>query len=175
MRMDREEIDGKPFDLVGVFVFPHERTRERVRWGLAVQGREPDPVEEVASFVEVYGRRIPVEDIPKVKVTFGNLMVNGKPVKVRLRTPSTQESPRLRRGRWEGRGRDCHGRAAGKERKAERAADREVKWLAHLHRKNRFLSCADTSLSSVWPERAQASFGPDRSAYLFAPQRWWWR
>ena len=37
---------------------------------------------KVASFVEVYGQRIPVSEIPKVTVTFGNLAVNGKPVKV---------------------------------------------------------------------------------------------
>jgi hypothetical protein len=38
----------------------------------------------VASFVEIYGRRIPVEEIPMVTVTFGNLAVNGKPVKVKM-------------------------------------------------------------------------------------------
>lgn len=36
--------------------------------------------------MEVYGRRIPVEEIPKVKVTFGNLTVNGKPQKVKEAT-----------------------------------------------------------------------------------------
>jgi len=32
----------------------------------------------VANFVEVYGRRRPVADIPRVTVTFGPLVVNGK-------------------------------------------------------------------------------------------------
>jgi len=30
--------------------------------------------------VEIYGRQIPVEEIPKVTVTFGNLRVNGTAV-----------------------------------------------------------------------------------------------
>ena len=34
----------------------------------------------MASFVEVYGRRRPVSDIPRLTVTFGNLTVNGKTV-----------------------------------------------------------------------------------------------
>ena len=36
--------------------------------------------------MEVYGYRIPVEESPKVKVTFGNLTVNGKPQKVKEAT-----------------------------------------------------------------------------------------
>ena len=35
---------------------------------------------KLASFVEIYGRPIPVEQIPNVTVTFGNLRVNGTPV-----------------------------------------------------------------------------------------------
>lgn len=38
---------------------------------------------KVASFVEVYGGRIPVAEIPKVAVTFGNLKVNGNAAAVR--------------------------------------------------------------------------------------------
>jgi hypothetical protein len=30
--------------------------------------------------IDIYGRQIPVEEIPKVTVTFGNLRVNGTPV-----------------------------------------------------------------------------------------------
>jgi hypothetical protein len=45
-------------------------------------GQAVDVLEE-DSFVEVYGPKIPLEDIPRVTVTFGNLMVNGKPVKAK--------------------------------------------------------------------------------------------
>jgi hypothetical protein len=41
---------------------------------------------KVASFVEVYGRRIPVSEIRHVTATFGNLRVNGKPVNVKRAT-----------------------------------------------------------------------------------------
>jgi hypothetical protein len=34
----------------------------------------------LASFVEIYGPRIPVEEIPAVTVTLGNLRVNGDPI-----------------------------------------------------------------------------------------------
>ena len=36
---------------------------------------------EVAIFFEVYGERIPLQEIPKLTVTIGNFRVNGKPVK----------------------------------------------------------------------------------------------
>lgn len=59
------------------------KTHENVFVGaLRFKGENLVLSRKVASFVEVYGRRIPVSDIPKVTVTFGNLTVNGKPAKV---------------------------------------------------------------------------------------------
>jgi hypothetical protein len=83
VRMDKEEIDGKPCTWVGVFVFPHEK-RENVFVGaLRFKGENLVLAGKVASFVEVYGQRIPLAEIPQLTVHFGNLMVNGKPVQVK--------------------------------------------------------------------------------------------
>ncbi len=80
VRMDKEEIDGKPFTWVGVFVYPHEK-RENVFVGaLRFKGEQLVLSRKLASFVEVYGRRISVNEIPKIKVTFAPPVVNGKPV-----------------------------------------------------------------------------------------------
>jgi hypothetical protein len=82
VRMDKEEIDGKPATWVGVFVFPHEKQENVFVGALRFKGENLVLSRKLASFVEVYGRRIPVSEIPKVTVTFGNLNVNGKPAKV---------------------------------------------------------------------------------------------
>ena len=82
VRMDKEEIDGKPSTWVGVFVYPHEKDENVFVGALRFKGENLVLSRKVASFVEVYGRRIPLTEIPKVTVTFGNLMVNGRPVKV---------------------------------------------------------------------------------------------
>jgi hypothetical protein len=80
--MDKEEIDGKPFTWVGVLVHNHAKGENVFAGALRFKGDNLVLARQVASFVEVYGGRIPVGDIPKVTVTFGNLRVNGKPVKV---------------------------------------------------------------------------------------------
>ena len=82
VRMDREEIDGKPTTWVGVFVYPHEKQENVFVGALRFKGENLVLSRKVASFVEVYGRPIPVGEIPKVTVTIGSLTVNGKPVKV---------------------------------------------------------------------------------------------
>jgi len=86
VRMDKEEIAGKPFTWVGVFVFSHEKEENIFVGALRFKSENLALAGKVASFVEVYGRSIPVEDIPKLTLTFGNLMVNGKPVKVKTAT-----------------------------------------------------------------------------------------
>ena len=83
VRMDKEEIDGKPFTWVGVFVFPHQKEENVFVGALRFKGQDLVLSRRLASFVEVYGRRILVSEIPKVTVAFGNLAVNGRPVKVR--------------------------------------------------------------------------------------------
>jgi hypothetical protein len=83
VRMDKEEIDGKSFTWVGAFVFSHDKDENVFVGGLRFNGEHLVLSHEVASFVEVYGRTIPVKEIPKLTVTFGNLTVNGKPVKIK--------------------------------------------------------------------------------------------
>jgi hypothetical protein len=81
VRMDEEEIDGKPFTWVGAFVYSHKKDENIFVGALRFQGKDLILSRKLASFVEVYGRWIPVGEIPKVTVTLGNLVVNGKPVK----------------------------------------------------------------------------------------------
>ena len=82
VRMDEEERGGKPFTWVGVLVYSHARDENVFVGALRFKGDNLVLARQVASFVEVYGQRNPVDDIPKLTVTFGNLRVNEKPVKV---------------------------------------------------------------------------------------------
>lgn len=81
VRMDREEIDGKPYTWVGVFLYSHAKDENVFVGALRFRGEDLVLSRKLASFVEVYGRRIPVGEIPRVTVTLGNLVVNGKPVR----------------------------------------------------------------------------------------------
>jgi hypothetical protein len=80
VRMDREVIEGKPCTWVGAFVYSHENDENIFVGALRFPGENLVLASKLASFVEVYGRPIPVEEIPKVTVTLGNLRVNGTPV-----------------------------------------------------------------------------------------------
>ena len=77
VRMDREAIDGKPHTWVGAFVYSHEKDENVFIGALRFPGENLVLDKSLASFVEIYGPRIPVEEIPAVAVTFGNLRVNG--------------------------------------------------------------------------------------------------
>lgn len=80
VKMDREEVEGQTHTWVGAFVSVHE-TGENVFVGaLRFKGEKLVLDRKVANFVEVYGRRRPAADIPKVTVTFGPPVVNGKAV-----------------------------------------------------------------------------------------------
>jgi hypothetical protein len=80
-RMDQEVIDGKPFTWVGAFVYSHEKGENVFVGALRFKGEKLVLDRKVANFVEVYGRRRPVADIPKVMVTLGPPVVNGKRAK----------------------------------------------------------------------------------------------
>jgi hypothetical protein len=82
VRMDKEEVDGQPYTWVGAFVYSHKKDENVFIGALRFKGENLVLSRKVASFVEVYGRRIPVDEIPKVTVRFGDLAVNGKAVKV---------------------------------------------------------------------------------------------
>ncbi|AMV23954.1 hypothetical protein VT84_06135 [Gemmata sp. SH-PL17] len=79
-RMDREEIDGKPFTWVGAFVYSHEKDENVFVGALRFKGEKLALDRKVANFVEIYGNRRPVSEIPKVTITFGPPVVNGMPV-----------------------------------------------------------------------------------------------
>jgi hypothetical protein len=80
IRMDQQMIDGKPYTWVGAFVYSHEKDENVFVGALRFKGEKLVLDRKVANFVEVYGRRRPVADIPKVTVTFGPPVVNGKAV-----------------------------------------------------------------------------------------------
>lgn len=77
-RMDREEVDGKPATWVGAFVYSHAKDETVFVGALRFPGENLTLARRVANFVEIYGRRRPVADIPKLTVTFGPPVVNGK-------------------------------------------------------------------------------------------------
>ena len=81
VKMDRETVDGKPATWVGAFVHSHEKDENIFVGALRFKGENLVLERKVASFIEVYGSRIPVDQIPKVVVTFGNLKVNGAGLK----------------------------------------------------------------------------------------------
>jgi hypothetical protein len=81
--MDEEVIDGKTHTWVGAFVYSHEKDENVFIGALRFKAEDLVLSKRVASFVEAYGRRIPVAEIPKVTVTFGNLNVNGKAAAVK--------------------------------------------------------------------------------------------
>jgi hypothetical protein len=78
VRMDEEIIDGTTHTWVGAFVYSHEKDEHVFIGALRFKAEDLVLSKRVASFVEVYGHRIPVTEIPKVTVAFGNLKVNGK-------------------------------------------------------------------------------------------------
>jgi hypothetical protein len=80
-RMDQEMIDAKPYTWVGAFVYSHQKHENVFVGALRFKGEKLVLDRKVANFVEVYGRRRPVADIPKVTVTFGPPVVNGTAAK----------------------------------------------------------------------------------------------
>lgn len=83
VRMDKEIINDKPYTWVGAFVYSHEKDENVFIGALRFKGDDLMLSPKIASFVEVYGQRKPVAEIPKFTVTFGNLRVNGQPSTVK--------------------------------------------------------------------------------------------
>ncbi|QEL20230.1 DUF3472 domain-containing protein [Limnoglobus roseus] len=80
-RMDQETIDGKPHTWVGAFVYSHATDENVFVGALRFKGEKLSLDRKVANFVEIYGRRKPVADIPKLTITFGPPVVNGAAAK----------------------------------------------------------------------------------------------
>jgi hypothetical protein len=83
VRMDKEVIKGKTYTWVAAFVFSHAKDENIFIGALRFKGENLMLSRKIASFVEVYGQRKPVAEIPKFTVTFGNLRVNGNPATVK--------------------------------------------------------------------------------------------
>ncbi len=79
-RMDEEVVDGKPYTWVGAFLHAHGPDEHVFIGALRFPGKDLVLARRLANFVEIYGRAIPAEKIPRCTVTFGNLRVNGVPV-----------------------------------------------------------------------------------------------
>jgi hypothetical protein len=78
--MDKEVIDDKPHTWVGAYLYSHERDENIFIGALRFPGENLTLGRKVASFVEIYGRAIPVEEIPQLEVTFDNLRINGQSI-----------------------------------------------------------------------------------------------
>ena len=119
--MDQEMIDGKPYTWVGAFVYSHEKDENVFVGALRFKGEKLVLDRKVANFVEVYGRRRPVADIPKVTVTFGPPVVNGTAAKnPHGRGGLPEGRAGLRRRRGEGRFTGHHRGPAGRGPRTKR-------------------------------------------------------
>lgn len=79
VRMERQTIQGRPYRWVGAFVRVHATDENIFIGALRFPGDELTLAHNTASFVEIYGRAIPFDQIPRVTVTFDNLRVNDEP------------------------------------------------------------------------------------------------
>ncbi len=76
-RMDQQTIDGKPYTWVGAFVYSHEEDENLFVGALRFKGENLTLDRKIANFIEIYGRRRPPAEIPKVTVAFSAPIVNG--------------------------------------------------------------------------------------------------
>jgi hypothetical protein len=76
--MDQEMVGERICTWVGAFVYSHEKDENVFVGALRFPGENLVLDKSLASFVEIYGPGIPVQEIPAVTVTFGNLRVNGE-------------------------------------------------------------------------------------------------
>lgn len=102
VRMDRDRLEDQPGTWVGAFLESHQRGENVFIGALRFPKEELTLSRKVASFVEVYGRRVPVEEIPQTVVTFSNLRVNGEAVAPRSVDAIYPEGvPDFAAARWE--------------------------------------------------------------------------
>ena len=86
-RLETETTAGRTNTWFGAFVRP-AGTNTEIRVGaLRFEGMDLEFGRAAASFVEIYGARIPLEKIPRITVLLGPWRINGKPV-----TPARAEA-----------------------------------------------------------------------------------
>lgn len=73
--------EGKPYTWLGAFVLDHQTGQEVYIGALRFEGQDLKMDRRAAGFVEIYGRRRPVEDIPQIAVSFGPWRLNGREIK----------------------------------------------------------------------------------------------
>lgn len=101
VRMEREDLEGQPGTWVGAFLYSHDRDEHIFIGALRFPNSDLVLSRKVASFVEVYGRRIPPAEIPQVVVTFSNPRVNGRPVELHsVEAIYPQRVPDYAAARW---------------------------------------------------------------------------
>jgi len=81
VRMDKQVVKKKPYTWVGAFLYSHQKEENVFIGALRFPGENLVLAKQLAGFVEIYGQAIPLEQIPKLSVTFGNLRVNGQAIK----------------------------------------------------------------------------------------------
>lgn len=79
-KMDKEVVDGATHTWVGGFVRDHAAGTERYIGALRFRGNDLKLSARLASFVEIYRRPIPLDQIPDITVTFSNWRINGEAV-----------------------------------------------------------------------------------------------
>lgn len=79
VKMDAQKVGDKNHTWVGAFVVSHATDENIFIGSLRFPTSDLVLSRRIASFVEIYGRRKPVEAIPKLTVKFDNLRVNGEP------------------------------------------------------------------------------------------------
>jgi hypothetical protein len=77
---DRVTLDGKPYTWIAATVHSLEKHDDTLIGSLRFPGQNLNLSRHMASFVEIYGPRRPLDQIPKLTVTLDHLQVDGAPV-----------------------------------------------------------------------------------------------
>jgi hypothetical protein len=80
VKMDHGIVHGDKGTWVGGFVYSHERNENAFIGAMWFTGEDLVLDKAIASFVEIYGGRIPIESIPTFRIRYGHPTVNGKEI-----------------------------------------------------------------------------------------------
>ncbi|MEZ5949680.1 MAG: hypothetical protein R3C12_10775 [Planctomycetaceae bacterium] len=80
IKMDTERRNDQDYTWVAALLYSHQRDENIFIGALRFPGKTLELKNSIASFVVFYGPRRPVEEIPELVVTFGNLRLNHLPV-----------------------------------------------------------------------------------------------
>lgn len=80
VKQETERREDADFTWVAAFLHSQERQENIFIGALRFPGRDLVLKNSIASFVEIYGPRRPVAEIPHLTITFGNLKLNHRPI-----------------------------------------------------------------------------------------------